>query len=433
MKICIIGAGHVGLVSGACFADLGNEVVCVDVDEEKINKLRKGIIPFFEPELEELVKKNVKEGRLSFTTGLEEGVKESGIIFISVGTPSRDNGEADLSYVEDVSKRIAGAMEEYKIVVEKSTVPVKTGEWVRRTIKLNNVHGVDFDVVSNPEFLREGSAIYDFMYPDRIVVGVESERAEKVMRELYEPLKASLIFTDIKSAEIIKHASNSFLALKISYINAIANVCELVGADVEKVAEGMGLDKRIGRSFLKAGIGYGGSCFPKDIAAFIKIAGESGYDFELLRVAEKVNREQREQFLKKIKDSLWTLNNKTIGVLGLAFKPDTDDVREAPSLKIIEQLQAEGAKIKAFDPAAIETTRAVLKDIEYCTDPYEVAAGSDCLLILTEWEQFKNLDLKRIKSLLNNPLILDGRNIYDPRELKNMGFTYIGIGIKPEI
>ncbi|NOX96944.1 MAG: UDP-glucose/GDP-mannose dehydrogenase family protein [Nitrospirae bacterium] len=433
MKICIIGAGHVGLVSGACFADLGNEVVCVDVDGEKINKLRKGIIPFFEPELEELVKKNVKEGRLSFTTGLEEGVKESGIIFISVGTPSRDNGEADLSYVEDVSKRIAGAMEEYKIVVEKSTVPVKTGEWVRRTIKLNNVHGVDFDVVSNPEFLREGSAIYDFMYPDRIVVGVESERAEKVMRELYEPLKASLIFTDIKSAEIIKHASNSFLALKISYINAIANVCELVGADVEKVAEGMGLDKRIGRSFLKAGIGYGGSCFPKDIAAFIKIAGESGYDFELLRVAEKVNREQREQFLKKIKDSLWTLNNKTIGVLGLAFKPDTDDVREAPSLKIIEQLQAEGAKIKAFDPAAIETTRAVLKDIEYCADPYEVAEGSDCLLILTEWEQFKNLDLKRIKSLLNNPLILDGRNIYNPRELKNMGFTYIGIGIKPEI
>jgi len=433
MKVCIIGAGHVGLVSGACFADLGNEVVCVDIDGEKINKLRKGIIPFFEPELEGLVEKNVKEGRLSFTTGLEEGVKESEIIFISVGTPPRDNGEADLSYVEDVSKRIAGAMEEYKIIVEKSTVPVKTGEWVRRTIKLNNVHGVDFDVISNPEFLREGSAIYDFMHPDRIVVGVESERAEKVMRELYEPLKASLIFTDIKSAEIIKHASNSFLALKISYINAIANVCELVGADVEKVAEGMGLDKRIGRSFLKAGIGYGGSCFPKDIAAFIKIAGESGYDFELLKVAEKVNREQREQFLKKIKNSLWTLNNKTIGALGLAFKPDTDDVREAPSLKVIEQLQAEGAKIKAFDPAAIETTRAVLKDIEYCTDPYEVAAGSDCLLILTEWEQFKNLDLKRIKSLLNNPLIIDGRNLYDPRELKNMGFTYIGVGIKPEI
>lgn len=428
MKVCMIGAGHVGLVSGACFADLGNEVICVDVDKEKIDKLKKGVIPFFEPELEELVRKNAEDGRLSFTTNLEKGVKESEVIFIAVGTPPRENGEADLSYVEDVSRKIAEAMEEYKIVVEKSTVPVKTGEWVRRTIKLNNIHGVDFDVVSNPEFLREGSAIYDFMHPDRLVIGVESERAEKVMRELYEPLKASLIVTDIKSAEIIKHASNSFLALKISYINAIANICERVGADVEKVAQGMGLDKRIGQSFLKAGIGYGGSCFPKDVAAFIRIAGESGYDFELLKVTEKINRGQREQFLKKIKESLWTLNNKTIGVLGLAFKPDTDDVREAPSLKIIEQLQAEGAKVKAFDPAATETARTILKNIEYYADPYKVAEGSDCLLILTEWEEFKNLDLKRIKSLLKNPLIIDGRNIYAPRELKNMGFTYVGVG-----
>ena len=424
----MIGAGHVGLVSAACFAELGNEVVCVDVDREKIDKLKKGIVPFFEPGLEELVKKNAEEGRLSFTIHIEEGVKESTIIFIAVGTPPREDGEADLSYVEDVSKRIAEAMKEYKIVVEKSTVPVKTGEWVKRTIELNNIHGVDFDVISNPEFLREGSAIDDFMHPDRLVIGVESQRAEKFMRELYKPLKTSLIVTDIKSAEIIKHASNSFLALKISYINAIANICERVGADVEKVAKGMGLDKRIGPSFLRAGLGYGGSCFPKDVAAFIKMAGESGYDFQLLKVTEEINRRQRENFLKKIKGSLWTLNNKTIGVLGLAFKPDTDDVREAPSLKIIEQLQAEGAKVKAFDPAAMETARAVLKDVQYCACPYEVAEGSDGLLILTEWEEFKNLDLQRIKSLLKNPLIIDGRNIYSPRELKKMGFTYLGVG-----
>ncbi|MCD5401478.1 UDP-glucose/GDP-mannose dehydrogenase family protein, partial [candidate division NPL-UPA2 bacterium] len=269
MKLCMIGAGHVGLVSAACFAELGNEVVCVDVDGEKIAKLKKGGIPFFEPGLEELVRKNVEEGRLSFTVRIEEGVKESELIFIAVGTPPRENGEADLSYVEDVSRKIAQAMEEYKIVVEKSTVPVKTGEWVGRTIKLYNIRGVDFDVVSNPEFLREGSAIHDFMHPDRIVIGVESEKSEKAMRELYKPLKTSLIVTDIKSAEIIKHASNSFLALKISYINAIANICERVGADVERVAQGMGLDKRIGPDFLKAGIGYGGSCFPKDVAAFI--------------------------------------------------------------------------------------------------------------------------------------------------------------------
>ena len=424
----MIGAGHVGLVSGACFADLGNKVICVDVDKEKIDKLNKGTIPFFEPGLEKLVKKNVEEGRLSFATRIEEGVKESEVIFIAVGTPPRQNGEADLSYVEDVSRRIAEAMDDYRIIVEKSTVPVRTGEWVGRAIKLNNIHRVDFDVVSNPEFLREGSAIYDFMQPDRIVIGVESERAEKVMRELYEPLKANLIVTDIKSAEIIKHASNSFLALKISYINAIANICERVGADVDKVAQGMGLDKRIGLSFLNAGIGYGGSCFPKDVAAFIRIAGEAGYDFQLLKITEEINRGQRELFLRKIKDSLWTFNNKTIGVLGLAFKPDTDDVREAPSLEIIARLQEEGAKIKAFDPEAMESARMVLRDVECCADPYEVAEGSDCLIILTEWKEFKNLDLKRIKSLLKNPLIIDGRNIYDPQELNEMGFTYIGVG-----
>ncbi|MCK4437330.1 UDP-glucose/GDP-mannose dehydrogenase family protein [bacterium] len=428
MKLCMIGAGHVGLVSASCFADLGNEVICVDSDEGKINKLKKGAMPFFEAGLEELVRKNAKAGRLSFTGDLEGGVKKSEVVFIAVGTPSRENGEADLSFVEDVSRKIARAIEDYKIIVEKSTVPVRTGEWVKKTIKANNIHRVEFDVVSNPEFLREGSAIHDFMHPDRIVIGVETERAKKVMIELYQPLKANLVFTDIKSAEIIKHASNSFLALKISYINAIANICEKVGADVKEVAKGMELDGRVGKGFLNAGLGYGGSCFPKDVAAFTRIAEEAGYNFELLKVAEEINRGQRELFLKKVKEALWTLNNKMVGVLGLSFKPDTDDTREAPSIKIIDQLQAQGAKVRAYDPAAMENARKVLKNVEYCHDPYQVAEGSDCLLIITEWEEFAELDLEKIKSLLRSPIIIDGRNLYEPGELKKMGFNYLAVG-----
>ncbi|MCD5390395.1 UDP-glucose/GDP-mannose dehydrogenase family protein [candidate division NPL-UPA2 bacterium] len=427
MKLCMIGAGHVGLVSAACFADLGNEVICVDSDEGKISILKKGTVPFFEPGLEELVRKNAESGRLSFTANLEEGVKKSEIVFIAVGTPSRENGEADLSFVEDVSCKIAEAMEDYKIIVEKSTVPVKTGEWVKKIIT-NNIHGVEFDVVSNPEFLREGSAIQDFMHPDRIVIGVETERAKKVMTELYKPLNVPLVITDIKSAEIIKHASNSFLALKISYINAIANICEKVGADVKEVSNGMELDGRIGKGFLRAGLGYGGSCFPKDVAAFTRIAEEAGYNFELLKVTEGINRKQKELFLKKVKKALWTLNNKVIGILGLSFKPNTDDMREAPSVEIINRLQAEGAKVRAYDPAATENARKVLKDIEYCADPYRVAEGSDCLLIITEWEEFKKLDLGKIKSLLKNPIIVDGRNVYEPEELKKMGFNYFAVG-----
>ena len=430
MKISIVGTGYVGLVTGTCFADLGNHVICVDKDRKKIEDLKKGIIPIYEPGLEKLVKKNVRKGRLSFNTSVQEGVKKSEIIFIAVGTPSKDNGEADLTYVEEVSRTIAKSMKEYKIIVEKSTVPVRTGEWVKRTVQIYNVHDVDFDVVSNPEFLREGTAIEDFLHPDRVVLGVESERAKKIMKKLYAPLKAPIVFTDIKSSEIIKHASNSFLALKISYINAIANICELVNADVEKVAKGVGLDKRIGSRFLKAGIGYGGSCFPKDISAFIQLSSEVGYDFELLKVVQKINKYQKKHIMKKIKETLWVLNNKTVGVLGLSFKPNTDDVREAPSIEIVEQLQKEGAKIRAYDPAvdANKGSKIFGSGIKYCSDPYSVCRGSDALLILTEWDEFKELDLGKVKKLLITPTIIDGRNIFDAGKMNKLGFRYVSIG-----
>lgn len=428
MNISIIGSGYVGLVTGTCFADLGNRVICVDNDEEKIKLLKKGIMPIYEPGLEELVKRNVKEKRLSFTTSIEEGVKRAKVIFIAVGTPPKKGGEANLSYVEAVSKEIARNMKGYKVVVEKSTVPVETGEWVKHTIKINNRKKVPFDVVSNPEFLREGSAIPDFMNPDRIVLGVESKRAEKIMTELYKPLKAPIIITDIKSAEIIKHASNAFLATKISFINAVANLCEKTGADILQVAEGMGYDKRIGRAFLNAGIGFGGFCFPKDLAAFRHIAQKLGYDFNLLKEVERINEAQKRLILEKIEKALWNLNHKTIGILGLSFKPNTDDLRYAPSLDIIKALQREGARIKAFDPAAMKKAAKILKKIEFCPDAYEVAKGSDCLVILTEWNEFKELDLKKIKRLLKTPVIIDGRNIYEPKEMKKLGFKYQGIG-----
>ena len=428
MNIAVIGSGYVGLVTGACFADLGNRVICVDNDEEKIKILKKGIIPIYEPGLEELVKRNVKEKRLSFTTSIEEGVKRARVIFIAVGTPPKKGGEADLSSVEVVSKKIAKNMKSYKVIVEKSTVPVETGEWVKHTIKINNRKKVPFDVVSNPEFLKEGSAIHDFMNPDRIVLGVESKRAEKIMTELYKPLKGPIIITDIKSAEIIKHASNAFLATKISFINAVANLCERTGADVLQVAEGMGYDKRIGRTFLNAGIGFGGFCFPKDLAAFRHIAQKLGYDFNLLKEVERINEAQKRLIVEKIEKTLWNLNHKTIGILGLSFKPNTDDLRYAPSLDIIKALQKEGARIKVFDPAAMEKAKKILKRIQFCRDAYEVAKGSDCLVILTEWNEFKELDLKKIKRLLKAPVIIDGRNIYGPKKMKRLGFKYQGIG-----
>jgi len=424
----VIGTGYVGLVTGACLADLGNHVICVDIDKGKINKLKKGVIPIYEPGLEGLVKNNRKESRIEFTTDLKEGVKKSTIIFIAVGTPPRENGEADLTYVENVSLQIARHMTSYKLIVEKSTVPVETGEWVKHTVKINNRHKVQFDVASNPEFLREGSAIEDFMRPDRIVIGVESKKARDLLTELYRPLNAPIVVTDIKSAEIIKHASNSFLAAKISFINAISNICERAGADVEKVAEGMGLDRRIGKSFLNAGAGFGGFCFPKDLSAFIMIAQKLGYDFGLLKEVEKINESQKKALIKKIEDNLWIVKGKTIGVLGLSFKPNTDDIRFAPSLDIVDALLKEGAKIKAFDPQAMEKAKKILKGVKFCEDAYETAKGADCLVVITEWNEFKELNFKKIKKMLKQPLVVDGRNIYDPAVMKKMGFKYICMG-----
>lgn len=417
-----------GLVTGACFAELGNKVICADDDIPKVEALKRGALPFYEPGLEEMVHRNMKQSNLSFTTSVEEGTKASDIIFIAVGTPQKPNGEADLTSVEGVSRRIAKAMAEYKLIVEKSTVPVKTGSWIKRIIHLSNLHKVDFDVASNPEFLREGSALEDFMEPDRIVIGVETERAANILVELYRPLNAPIMITNIETAELIKHASNSFLALKISYINAIANICERVGADVTKVAEGMGYDRRIGREFLDAGAGYGGYCFPKDLSAFIKVAEEAGYDFELLKLIEKINNFQRQQIVKKAKNALWNLKDKTIGIFGLAFKPNTDDMREAPSIDIIRQLQEEGVQIKAYDPQAMKNAGRILHNIEYCLSPYEAAKDSDALVIITEWNEFKSLDLLRIKKLLRQPVIIDGRNVFDPAKMKALGFSYTGVG-----
>ena len=430
MKIAVAGAGYVGLVTASCLAELGNNVVCVDIDEDKIKKLNSNIIPIYEPGLEKIVIKNKKVKRLSFSADLRKAIKDSEIVFICVGTPPKENGEADLSYVDNVARTIADVMDSYKLIVEKSTVPVQTGEKVAKTIKAYNSHKVDFDVVSNPEFLREGSAVNDFMHPDRIVVGCESEKAKQIMKKLYKPLKATIVFTDIKSAEIIKHASNSFLAAKISFINAIANICELAGADIEKVAEGMGYDKRIGKEFLNAGIGYGGFCFPKDAEAFVRISEKLGYNFALLKSVQEINIAQRKKFVKKIEKALWVLKGKTIGILGLAFKPNTDDMRFAPSVDIIRELQKEGAKIKAYDPKAMQKAKDILKGVAYCNDPYDVAKDSDALVIITEWKDFRQLDLKKIKSLMKNNLIIDGRNIYEPENIKKAGFTYISIGRK---
>ena len=426
-RITIIGAGHVGLVTGVVFADYGNYVLCVDNDEEKIENLKKGILPFYEPELKELLYKNVRAKRLSFTSSIKEGVLNSKVIFICVGTPPKKDGSANLYFVEKVSSEMAKYINNYKVIVEKSTVPVETGEWVEKTIK-NKCKDLKFDVVSNPEFLREGSAVFDAKYPERIVIGTNSKRAENIMKELYKLFRAPIILCDVKTAELIKHASNAFLATKISYINAIANLCEKIGADVVKVADGMGYDKRINRAFLNAGIGYGGPCLPKDVSAFISLANKVGYDFELLKEVEKINIQQRLNFVEKIKSSLWIVMGKTIGVLGLSFKPDTDDMRDAPSIDIINNLKKDGAKIKVYDPVAIEKAKDILQDVEFCKSPYEVAKDSDCLVIVTEWTEFKRLNLGKIKNLLKQPLIIDGRNIFSPDKLRRLGFKYIDIG-----
>ena len=428
MKVCMIGTGYVGLVSGTCFAEIGHEVICVDNDESKIDVLKKGGIPIYEPGLEELVRKNVNAGRLSFTSNTGEGVDKSLFVFIAVGTPPKDNGEPDLSSIEQVAIEIGAAMRDYKIIIEKSTVPVQTGEWIRTVVERFNKHGSDFDVASNPEFLREGSAINDFLCPDRVVLGVQSKRAEDHLLELYKPIEAPKIVTDIASAELIKHASNSFLSTKISFMNALSVICERSGADVTKVAEGMGLDKRIGRDFLNAGAGFGGFCFPKDLKAFIGISAKLGYDFGLLKEVEKINDEQMLRVVEKTEELLWNLRDKKIGVLGLAFKPNTDDMRFAPSITIINRLVKDGAAVKAYDPVSMERAKKVMPNIEYCSDAYDVAKGVDAIILVTEWDEFAKLDLQKVKKSMRQPVFVDGRNVFDPGRMKEMGFIYSGIG-----
>ncbi|MDX2226307.1 MAG: UDP-glucose/GDP-mannose dehydrogenase family protein [Verrucomicrobiae bacterium] len=428
MKICIIGSGYVGLVTGTCFAEVGHHVICVDNNAGKVKMLQAGKIPIYEPGLEEMLTRNVASGRLKFTSEIRTGVEESQVIFIAVPTPPQPDGRVDLRFIEGVAREIAGVMSGYRIIVDKSTVPVKTGEKVAETIARYNKAKVDFDVVSNPEFLREGSAIPDLMNPDRIVIGVKSERPVRAMKEIYEPFKAPVIVTDINSAELIKHAANSFLALKISYINAVSHICEASGANVEEVADGMGADKRIGRAFLNAGLGYGGSCFPKDLSAFIHIAGELGVDFSLLKEVERINASQKERFLKKIRETLWILQDKIIGVLGLAFKPNTDDIRSSAAIEVVERLVAEGAKIRAYDPKAMDKAREMLPSITFCQNPYEAAQGVEALIILTEWDEFRSLDLPKLASGMVNPIILDGRNIFDPKKMEREGFIYKSIG-----
>jgi len=428
MKLTIIGTGYVGLVTGACFAEVGHQVICVDNDPAKVKVLQEGGIPIYEPGLDELVNRNVKAARLTFTTSTAEGVEKSDIIFIAVPTPPLQDGAVDLSFIEKVAREIAGAMTSYKIVVDKSTVPVKTGDKVAETIKRYCKARVDFDVVSNPEFLREGFAVEDLMKPDRIVVGVRSQRPVAAMKETYAPFKAPIIITDINSAELIKHASNSFLALKISYINAISVLCEAAGANVQEVANGMGMDDRIGRRFLNASLGFGGSCFPKDLSAFIKIAEQVGYDFRLLKEVQNINSQQMERFVSKITNTLWVLKDKKIAVLGLAFKQNTDDVRMSPAIDLCHRLQKEGAILRVHDPKAMEKARAVLKDVTFVPDMNEVAEGCDALVIATEWDEFKKLDLDRARKALSHPIMFDGRNLFDPAEMEKMGFIYKSIG-----
>lgn len=428
MKLTIIGTGYVGLVTGTCFAEVGHHVCCVDNDDAKVKMLQGGRIPIYEPGLEELVQKNVGAGRLSFSNSTAEGVAKSDIIFIAVPTPPQPDGSVDMSFIERVARDIAAAMADYKIIVDKSTVPVQTGDKVAETIKRYCKARVDFDVVSNPEFLREGFAVDDLMKPDRIVIGVRSQRPVPALKEAYAPFNAPIIVTDINSAELIKHASNSFLALKISYINAISVICEATGANVQEVANGMGMDERIGRRFLNASLGFGGSCFPKDLSAFIKIAEQLRYDFGLLKEVQKINAAQMDRFLKKIADTLWVLKGKRIGVLGLAFKQNTDDIRTSPALELCQRLQKEGAILRVHDPRAMEKAKAVLPDATYVEDMNEVAEGCEALVIATEWEEFKKLDLERARKSLSHPIMFDGRNLFDPQEMERLGFIYKSIG-----
>lgn len=451
VQIAVVGSGYVGLVAAVCFAEMGHNVICVDNDEHKVAALQAGDTLIHEDHLPDLLARHRNNAKVRFMTDLAEATRESDAIFIAVGTPQSDSGDADLSYVEAVACEIARSLSSYKVIIEKSTVPVYTNEWVRRTIERNGVDHHLFDVVSNPEFLREGTAVADFLHPDRIVVGSDSDRAAAVLNNIYAPLTTgeyyqrpdaiagsctpakppSVLFTSTKSAEIIKHASNAFLALKISFINAVSNLCEVADANVEQVARGMGLDSRIGPKFLRPGIGYGGSCFPKDVAAFRSVAEKLGIEFNLLTEIEKINTQQKKRFLAKVRSALWTLRGKRIGVLGLAFKGGTDDIRESPAIDLVEMLLAEGCTVAAFDPAAIQRTREVLPEtgnLCYVADAYAAAQDADAVLILTDWSEFAELDLARLRSVLRYPIVIDGRNLYDPEDMARHGLTYISVG-----
>jgi len=430
MDLTIIGSGYVGLVTGACFADVGHNVICVDNDLEKIEALQAGKVPIYEPGLEEVIHRNVSAHRLRFTNSILEGVEKAQIIFIAVPTPQQPNGDVDLRFLEKVAREIAGVLTDYRVIVDKSTVPVKTGEKVAESIKRYNRHGASFDIVSNPEFLREGCAVADLMRPDRIVIGAQSEHAIDLMKKVYEPFMAPILVTDISSAELIKHCANSFLALKISYINAVSAICEVSGADVEKVADGIGMDHRIGRDFLNAGIGYGGSCFPKDIAAFITISERLGVPFDLLKEVQRINRMQKERFLKAIQETLWVLREKRIAVWGLTFKPDTDDIRSSVAIELVADLLREGAHVVAYDPKGMDKARAVktIGAAEFASSALEAVSDAEALIIATEWIEFANVDLAIVRDKMRTPIVFDGRNLLDPETMIHLGFHYHSIG-----
>jgi UDPglucose 6-dehydrogenase len=428
MKIAVAGAGYVGLVTGVVFADLGNEVICVDIDPAKVDAINKGRAPIYEPGLDEMLQRNLEEGRIRATTDLAAAVRESEVIFITVGTPPTETGEPDLKYVDEVARVIGESLNGYKIIVNKSTVPVGTGDRVRRIIEQYRREPHEFDVVSNPEFLREGSAVHDTLYPERIVIGTDNPRAAMKIVELYAPLERPMLITNLPTAEVIKYASNTFLALKISYINAIADLCERVGADVVQVAKAMGYDSRIGPHFLQAGLGFGGSCFPKDVKAFAHSVQRYGLDPTLYQMILTINDSRPRQFVQRIAERLGGLQGKTVGLLGLAFKPNTDDIREARSIEIIRYLLQEGATVRAYDPVAMPNMQALYPHITYCRNAYEVAEGADALALVTEWNEFKQLNFERIKSLMRQPNLFDGRNLYDPQRMRKLGFYYYGIG-----
>ena len=430
MDISIIGSGYVGLVTGACFADVGHNVICVDNDSRKVETLQAGKVPIYEPGLEEVIHRNVSARRLRFSGNIQEGVDNSLIVFIAVPTPAQPNGDVDLSFIEKVAREIAGVLIDYRVIVDKSTVPVKTGEKVAESIKRYNRHGAKFDVVSNPEFLREGCAVHDLMHPDRIVIGAQSERAIDLMKKVYEPFMAPILVTDINSAELIKHAANSFLALKISYINAVSAICEASGADIQKVADGIGMDRRIGRDFLNAGIGYGGSCFPKDLAAFIAICEQLGVPFNLLKEVQRINAGQKERLLKAMRDTLWVLREKKIAVWGLTFKPDTDDIRSSVAIELVADLLREGAHVTAYDPKGMDKARELktIADARLVPSAIEAIEGAEALVIATEWSEFANVDLAVVKKKMTTPIVFDGRNLFDPETMGDLGFHYHSIG-----